>query len=460
MWPFSRREKRDYTEVTWESIFDRSSKAKTGVRVDEDTAIYSSAVAAVIGLRAKTRGSLPTHVYRKSDDGRKEASEHPASRLLRGKPNSHQTASKFWRWKQITQDITGNAYVWMETRGSRLVGLHPIVGKTEPILSVKHGIVTVEGYKNTYKGVETLYPAREVLHFPSEFISADGVTGRSLIDVCRESIGIDMGAEEFFSRVLANGTHMGVVLVADEGLTDKQFQDLKQQMADGRGVTPAGKTRVFNRVKPMVLGMSVKDADLTEQRRFALERICGVFGVPPNFAGDLEKLTYSNAEQADIQLAKHCIRPIVVDDEQLLTSELLSADASLYVKFDLKGLERGDFKTRMEGYSAAVNAGIMIPNEPRELEDMEPVPGGDVLRFPVNTIPADIAYDYFAKSSDALDPVADDIRSRIRTRVKRDGDTERTRDFARIATDPLASAYAKAGRSFDSSRFIEEAING
>jgi HK97 family phage portal protein len=458
-----KRQARELTETQWFEMFDRSQKAKAGVAVNANTAIYSAAVAAVVGLRAKTLASLPLHVYRDSGGKRVKAVDHPAYRLLKNKPNPSMTAPKFWRWVQMQCDLyDGNAYVWKDVRVSRLVGLYPILGKTEPIVTKRNGIAVVEGYKNVLNGVETIFPAAEVLHFTSEFMDADGIKGRSLVDVCRESIGIDMAAEEFFGRVLANGTHMGVVIVANEQMTDVQFEDLKQQMADGRGVAPAGKVRFFRNAKPEVIGMTVKDADLTEQRRFAIERICGVAGIPPSFVGDIEKLTYSNAEQADISLAKHCIRNIAVDHESVLNSDLLSADVNLYVKFDLNGLQRGDFKTRMEGYALAVNAGIMVPDEARAFEDMDPIPGGDKLRFPVNTIPAEMAEDYFDRDSgtDAMQPVEDEAASRIRAKFERDGDTDRTRKFAELVTAPIAAAYDRMGKPFDSQRFIEEAVNG
>ena len=454
-------------ESTWEGLdglFNRGARSKAGVRVDHITAYASTAVAACLLIRSETAATLPTDVMREVDSDetggvsrREKAKQHPAYPLLKFGPNPSQRAVTFWNWQQQTTDILGNAWVWVETRGTRLVGLHPLTGRCEAIIENVGGINHLRGVRHFKGGTETVYPEREILHFPSSYISEDGITGRSLVDVARESIGLDIAAQEFFARVMSNGTHMGVVLVTDESLSKEQSEALQKQLADGRGVAPAGKVRLFQKgVKPFVVGMTVKDAELTEARRFVREGICNVTRIPVVMI-DPTHGTYSNSEQGDIQLAKHCIRPIVVIREQVISSKLLSADPNLYVKFDLNGLMRGDFASRMNGYAQAVNAGIFTPNMVLKLEDEEELPGGDILRFPTNSIPATQAEtDPLA----AAEPIVADAQMRVAARFAADGDTERTRAFAAKVIEPIALMYARAGRAFDSEAFIKEAVNG
>lgn len=454
-------------ESMWEGldgIWNRSARSKSGVRVDHLTAYASTAVAACILIRSETAATLPTDVMREVDldeqggqSRREKAKQHPAYPLLKYGPNPSQRAVTFWNWQQQTTDMLGNAWVWVETRGTRLVGLHPLTGRCEAIIENIDGINHLRGVKHTKNGIVKLYPEREVLHFPSSYISEDGITGRSLVDVAREAIGLDIASQEFFARVMANGTHMGVVLVTDESLGKEQQEALQKQLADGRGVAPAGKVRLFQKgVKPFVVGMTVKDAELTEARRFVREGICNVTRIPVVMI-DPTHGTYTNSEQGDIQLAKHCIRPICVIREQVISSKLLSADPALYVKFDMNGLMRGDYKTRMEGHALGVNAGIFVPNDVRRLEDMEELPGGDILRFPQNSIPATQAEtDPLA----SVEPIVADAQNRIAARFAHDGDTERSREFAARVIEPIAATFARAGRAFDSEAFIKEAVNG
>lgn len=53
-----------------------------------------------------------------------------------------------------------------------------------------------------------------------------------------------------------------------------------------------------------------------------------------------------------------------------------------YVRFNMDGLMRGDYKSRMEGYAIGRQNGWLSTNDIRDLENMNPVPdedGGNAL---------------------------------------------------------------------------------
>ena len=55
-----------------------------------------------------------------------------------------------------------------------------------------------------------------------------------------------------------------------------------------------------------------------------------------------------------------------------------------YMKFNVAGLLRGDMKSRYESYAIGIKHQFIVPNEPRALEDMPPLPGGDtVVSIPI-----------------------------------------------------------------------------
>ena len=380
-------EKRELTEVEFFRMFERVT-TKAGATVNSETALYSSVVAACLLVRAESKATLPIHLYIEEDGRRRKAVERPEYALLKNAPNPTMTSAQFWLWQQMTTDLTGNAYALREKRGTATTAIYPLVGETLPVIERKNGTPRVVGYKHRDgSGWQPLLTA-DVLHFPSSIIGSDGVTGRSLVDVAREAIGLDISAEEFMGRVLANGTHMGVVLSTDQALTTEDMEALRQQLSDGKGVAPAGKARLFTKgIKPMVLGSTVQEAELIEARRYGVERICGIFRVPLTKVAAMWFGTYSNSEQSDLDFAKGCVTPMVVSTEQVLNARLFSGTA-YYVKFDINGIMRGDFATRMEGLTSAVNGGIFTPNEARAWEELDPLPGGDELRFPLNSVPA------------------------------------------------------------------------
>jgi HK97 family phage portal protein len=383
-WQAKEPEKRTLTEADFDRLFERTN-TKAGANVTTDSAIYSAVVAACIMVRAEAKATLPVHVFRDDGNRRVKASERPEYMVLKSAWNPHMTAAQGWLWQSATTDSTGNAYALIERKRPGMA-LYPLIGETLPVIETRKGTPRVLGYKHRTTNRADWEPLTtdEVLHFPSTFISSDGVTGRSLVDIARESIGLDLASEQFLGSFLANGTHFGNVLSTDQDLTANDIDALKLQLADGKGVAPAHKARFFHKgLKFLDPPSSMKDNDLVEQRRYNIERICGIFHVPLVKVAAMWFGTYSNTEQGDLDFAKGCIVPMCVTTEQVLNARLFP-DGEHYVKFDLNGLMRGDFATRMQGYFSAVGGPIMTQNEAREREELDPREGGDELLIPFN----------------------------------------------------------------------------
>ena len=75
---------------------------------------------------------------------------------------------------------------------------------------------------------------------------------------------------------------------------------------------------------------------------------------------------------------------IEVQLERKLFAEDEQGDYS--VKFDLRGLMRGDSNTRANYYASGINAGWMTPNEARRMEELKTLPGLDAPRMPLNYV--------------------------------------------------------------------------
>ncbi len=440
-------QKRNYTEVDYENFFLRGTV--TGKRVDATTALASSTLAAVIAVRCRALSSLPVDVRERVGDLRKDASKHPSHLMFTNGPNDYMTWAQFMRWQQLNVMLSGNAYAELARKGGRVVGMQPIIGRVEP--KYENGrLYYIVGTGDDQQQVES----SRVVHFKNDVLTPDGLKGRSVVELAREAIGLDISAEEFLARVLSQGTHMGVVLETDEKLTTEQLTDLKEQLKDGRGVTGAGKGRIFQSgLKAKVLGMTVKEADLTDQRRFVNERISAIAGVPLIFLNDLTRGTYSNTEQQDLAFAKHCVAPIIVDLEQTLNRTLFTEPDRYFVKFNLEGLVRGDYKTRVAAYGEAIRSGWMSPNEVRALEDMDPYPGGDEYHMQAQMTPVEDLDDVRG----ILAPVVESVIERIRRHAEHAGEPA-ARAFAHKALEPVIRSHTAAGIEFDPEAVITQAL--
>ena len=108
--------------------------------------------------------------------------------------------------------------------------------------------------------------------------------------------------------------------------------------------------------------------------------------------GDLEKSSFSNIEQQSLEFVKYTLDPWVVRWEQSIMRRLLSPEEkrSYYVKFNLEGLLRGDYQSRMNGYAIGRQNGWMSANDIRELENLDRIPaeeGGDLYLINGNMLP-------------------------------------------------------------------------
>ena len=114
------------------------------------------------------------------------------------------------------------------------------------------------------------------------------------------------------------------------------------------------------------------EAQFLETRKFQIEEIARMYRVPLHMIGDLDHATFSNVEHLSLDFVKYSLDPWIVRWEQSLQKALLSDSekGQYFVKFNVDGLLRGDYASRMQGYATARQNGWMSANDIRELEDM------------------------------------------------------------------------------------------
>ena len=153
------------------------------------------------------------------------------------------------------------------------------------------------------------------------------------------------------------------------------------------------------------ISISPEQAQFLETRKFQINEIARIFRVPPHMVGDLEKSSFSNIEQQSLEFVKYTLDPWVVRWEQSLSRSLLSEDEKkqYFFKFNLEGLLRGDYQSRMNGYAIARQNGWMSANDIRELEDLDklsPEQGGDLYLVNGNMLPLKKAGAYADKNNE------------------------------------------------------------
>ena len=365
----------------------------SGKSVTPSSAIQVSAVYACVRVIAETIASLPLHVYESTDAGSRKANEHPLYRLLHDEPNTEMT-SFIWREVMLSHLLLyGNSYCQIIRSGrSRIVGLYPLLPDHMAVDRDSRGKLTYT-YTTSEGRMEPLNP-EDVLHIPG--LGFDGVMGYSPIALEKAAIGLGIAAEEYGSKFFQNGARPSGILTHPNTVKDPASLRASWNAAYG-GSSNASRVAVLEEGMTFVpLSMPNNEAQFLETRKFQVTEICRIFRVPPHMIGDLERATFSNIESQNISFAVHTIRPWLVRIEQAINKTLIPENEKgrYYAQFNIDGLMRGDYKSRMEGYAIARQNGWMSANDIRALENLNPISeeeGGNAYLVNGNMIPISLA---------------------------------------------------------------------
>ena len=234
----------------------------------------------------------------------------------------------------------------------------------------------------------------DVLHVVG--LGFDGLVGYSPIAMAKNSIGMAIACEEFGAKFFSNGATPGGVL--EHPNTIKDPEKVRESWTNTFGGSGnSNKIAVLEEgMKYHPISINPNEAQFLETRKFQLNEIARIFRVPPHMIGDLEKSSFSNIEQQSLEFVKYTLEPWVARWEQAIVRRLLNEEEkkTYFVKFNLEGLLRGDYKSRMDGYAVARQNGWMSANDIRQLENLDMIPeedGGNAYLVNGNMIPLNYA---------------------------------------------------------------------
>ncbi len=344
----------------------------SGKTVNERTAMTTSAVYACVRVLSETIASLPLHVYRRVNGGKEKAVDHNLYHLLHDEPNPEMTSFVFRETLMGHLLLWGNAYAQIIRDGrGRVIGLYPLLPDRMEVGRTEKGELY---YRYQKEGQLYLLHREEVLHIPG--LSFDGLVGYSPIAMAKNAIGMALATEEYGSKLFANDARPSVVLEHPGVLKDPaKIRESWNKIY--RGSENAHKVAVLEEgMSVKTLSMPPEQAQFLETRKFQIEEICRIFRVPPHLIASLDRATFSNIESQSISFVVHTIRPWLVRLEMAFNKSLFvqREKGEYFVSFVVDGLLRGDFASRMKGYSIGIQNGFLSPNCVRSLENLNPIP--------------------------------------------------------------------------------------
>lgn len=374
-----------------------TGRTTAGKAVTQRSAMQMTAVYSCVRILSEAIASLPLHLYRYTDSGGKEkATDSPLYFLLHDEPNPEMTSFVFREAMMTHLLLWGNAYAQIIRNGKgEVTALYPLMPDRMTVDRDENGrlyyeyIVSSDDAPINKKSTVRL-PPFDVLHIAG--LGFDGLVGYSPIAMAKNAIGMSIACEEYGSKFFANGASPSGVLEHPGTLKDpSKVRDSWNAAFAGSG--NSHRVAVLEEgLKYTPISISPNEAQFLETRKFQIDEIARIFRVPPHMVGDLEKSSFSNIEQQSLEFVKYTLEPWIVRWEQSISRSLLSRNekSSYFVKFNVDGLLRGDYASRMSGYATARQNGWMSANDIRELENLDRIPtekGGDLYLVNGNMLP-------------------------------------------------------------------------
>lgn len=330
-----------------------------------------SAVLACTGVIASSLASIPALVYRRQGEGRTEAMDHPLSRISREGVSSAMTWPEFIEHLVASTLLTGNGLAEI-LRGPAgvLIGFRYIPWGMVTVAELSSGRLAYDVSDGRGRNWRLL--SGEVIHLRDR--TDDGLIGRSRLSRAGDAVTGAMAANDFARSFLNNGAQPSGVLEMPGVLTGEQFARLREQMTERHtGAKKAGNVMILDGgAQWKASQISPEDAELLESRKFAVEEICRIYQVPPPLVQDYSHNTFTNSETAGRWFAMFTLAPWARKIEAEFARSVFPTGSGIEMELDLSGFLRGDPATRWNAHKIAIEAGVLDPDEVRQVEGWNP----------------------------------------------------------------------------------------
>ena len=348
-----------------------------GKAVNERSAMQMSAVYACVRILSEA--------YQYNGSGGKEkALKHPLYSLLHDEPNPEMSAYSFRETMMTHLLLWGNAYAQIIRNGrGEVTALYPLMPDRMTVDRDARGHIFYE-YSRQDSDANTLGKKQSVILLPEDVfhipgLGFDGLVGYSPIAMAKQAIGMGLACDEYGAAFYQNGAQPGGVL-EHPGVVKNPQRVRDSWNAIYQGARNAHKIAILEEgmsYKPITI--SPEQAQFLETRKFQIDEIARIFRVPPHMVGDLDKSSFSNIEQQSLEFVKYTLSPWISRWEHAIHRSLLlpSEKPQYFARFNVEGLLRGDYQSRMQGYAVARQNGWMSANDIRELENLDLIPDED-----------------------------------------------------------------------------------
>lgn len=342
----------------------------SGVNVTRHSAMGNPAVWRGVNLVANSVAKLPCILYRRgANDSRERDTRHPAYKLMKRQPNPYYSAYTLKQIMTAHAIMLGNgyAYVWRDDLGRpyELTVLDP--ESTYP-LRENGEIVYVTRIDNKNHKL----PPYDVIHIKG--LGYDGLTGYSLLDIMKDSLGLGTSLIHFGNYFFRNNAKPSVVIeVPPTVRSPEALQELRNSWASMQGgLTNSHRPAVVRAgTKITPLGYNNEEGQYISSREFDLKMTADMLGIPPHLLGCNITSSYASLESETQSFLSNSLDHWLIQWELelnrvLLTERQLEID-SHYFEFERKALIAIDARTELDLITGQLNNGLLSWEESRQI---------------------------------------------------------------------------------------------
>ena len=355
-------------------------QSDSGASVTPDSSFGVVPFYAAVNLISGTIATLPVECFVRQNGQRVPYRPKPEWVL---KPDVDLVSGQaHWQQVLISLLVWGNSYTRI-FRDPKTLEIVNLVALDPTLVDVKRNGIGRKIY--TYQGEEgKSLTSDEVLHI-TDVLLPGALKGKGRVEALKENIGLGIALQSFAARFFGGGTQTSGVIEYPGALSAEQAKALSNSFDNRhKGYRNAHRTGILSGGATYKQTSTPNDANqFLQSREFATLDIARMFQIPPFMLGVPGTTSYASVEQMAIDFVTHTLRPYV-ERLEAAYSTLLPDQA--FLKWNMDGLIRADFETRMKGYSIAIQGGWLNINDIHRLEDLPPVDGGDIYRVPLSHI--------------------------------------------------------------------------
>lgn len=386
-----------YDDENW-----RAFLTGKGYNVSHSTALKVAVVIRCADLVSKTMASLGCHLYRNIGEGKKRDEAHPLYKILRLLPNPETTAYEFWHMYVFNLMLTKGGYakivrdqngfikeIWNIPTGRVNPGRNTVTG--ERYIDVIYSETSYQGAGGL--AGERIYP--EGYMYTPGLRFQDENDPHDFIKIAADVLGLTMALHGYAKDFFENGANLGGFVEYPNAINQEAFKRFREDWEKAySGVVNQHKWALLEGgFKLTKFDSEPEKAQALESRKFAILEVCRILGVPPHKAFDLDRATFNNIEQINIEYTQETIDPMAERLEQTIYKDLLTTALERrknFAKFNTNKLLKGDTAARTSYYNAMRQGGVFSANDILDLEDRNLITeedGGNIRLVNGNMIP-------------------------------------------------------------------------